>query len=61
MGFLTNLLSATVKTVLTPVAIAKDVVNVVVGEDANSTKKLLTSAKDDVEDAGDDLADGNLL
>lgn len=58
MGFLSNIVSATVKTVLTPVAVVKDVVNVATGEDANSTKKLLRSAKEDAEDAFDDLCDG---
>lgn len=61
MGFLTNLVSAAVKTVLTPVAVVKDVVNVATGEEADATKKLLESASDDVEEAGDDLADGNML
>ena len=31
MGFLTNMISATIKTVLTPVAIVKDVVNIATG------------------------------
>lgn len=61
MGFITNLISATVKTALTPLAVVKDAANVVTGAKADATKKLLESAKDDVEDAGDDLADGNLL
>ena len=61
MGFLSNLVSATVKTVLTPVAIAKDAVNIVTGEEADATKNLLTSAAEDVADAADDLGDGELL
>lgn len=61
MGFLTNLISATVKTALTPIAVVKDVVNVATGEDADATKKLLSSAAEDVSDAGDDLGDGELL
>ena len=60
MGFLSNMLSATVKTVLTPVAIVKDAVNVVTGEEADATKNLLLSAKEDVEDAFDDLGDAEL-
>lgn len=44
MGFLSNMLSATVKTVLTPVAIVKDAVNIVTGEEPDSTKNLLQSA-----------------
>ena len=61
MGFLSNLVSATVKTVLTPVAIAKDAVNIVTGEEADATKTLLTSAAEDVADAAEDLGDGELL
>ena len=53
--------SATVKTVLTPVAIVKDAVNVVTGEEADATKNLLNSAVEDVKEAGDDLGDGELL
>jgi len=61
MGFLTNMISATIKTALTPIAVVKDVVNVATGEDADATKKLLSSAAEDVSDAGDDLGDGELL
>lgn len=61
MGFLTNLVSATVKTVLTPVAIVKDVVDIVTGEDVNNTKKLLNSAANDVDEATDNLGDGEFL
>lgn len=61
MGFLSKMFSATVKTVLTPVAIVKDAVNVVTGEDADATKKLLESAAEDVKDAHDDLGDGEML
>lgn len=60
MGFLSNIISATVKTALTPVAIVKDAVNIVTGEDADATKKLLSSAKKDAEDAMDDLGDAEL-
>jgi hypothetical protein len=60
MGFLSNIISATVKTALTPVAVVKDVVNVATGEEADSTKKLLSSAKNDAADAFDDLGDGEL-
>jgi hypothetical protein len=61
MGFLTGLLSATVKTVLTPIAAIKDVKNVLDGEPAEATKELLGSAVNDVEDAFDDLGDGSIL
>jgi hypothetical protein len=58
MGFFSNIISATVKTVLTPVAVVKDVVNVATGEDADATKNLLSSAQEDASDAFDDLGDG---
>jgi hypothetical protein len=61
MSFLSNIFSATVKTVLTPVAIVKDVVNVATGEEPDATKELLASAGDDVSEATKDLADGNIL
>lgn len=61
MGFLSKMFSATVKTVLTPVAIVKDAVNVVTGEEADATKNLLESAGDDVKEATDDLGDGEML
>ena len=61
MGFLSGMFSAVVKTVLTPVAIVKDVVNIATGEEADATKSLLESAGDDVADAVDNLGDGNVL
>jgi hypothetical protein len=60
MGFFSNIISATVKTALTPVAIVKDVVNVATGEEANATKKLVKSAGEDAADAVDDLVDGEM-
>lgn len=61
MGFLSNMFSATVKTVLTPVAIVKDVVNVVIDEDVDTTKELIQSAIEDIEEGFDNLGDGELL
>lgn len=61
MGFFSNILSATVKTVMTPVAVVKDVVNVAIGEEADDTKKLIESAGDDVKQSTEDLADGEIL
>lgn len=61
MGFLSGMVSAVVKTALTPVAIVKDVVNVVTGEEANATKSLLESATEDVSDVADDLGDGDIM
>jgi hypothetical protein len=60
MGFFSNIISATIKTALTPVAVVKDVVNVVTGNEADTTKNLLESAKDDASDALDDLVDGEV-
>lgn len=59
MGFLTNLISATVKTVITPVAIVKDVVDVATGTEPQNTKNLLNSATKDVEQATDTLMGDN--
>lgn len=61
MGFLSGMFSAVVKTALTPVAIVKDAVNVVTGEEADAIKSLLESAAEDVSDAVDDLGDGEML
>ena len=61
MGFLSKLISATVKTALTPIAIVKDAVNVATGEEADATKDLLESAADDVIESGEDLCDGDVL
>ena len=61
MGFLTNMISATLKTVLTPVAVVKDVVNIATGEEADATKNLLSSAAEDVSEAADELGDGEFL
>jgi hypothetical protein len=61
MGFLTNLLSATVKTALTPVAVVKDAVNIATGEDVDATKDLLSSAVSDIAEGLDDLGDGEVL
>jgi len=58
MGFFSNIISATVKVALTPVAVVKDAVDIVVGNEADNTKDLLSSAGDDFIDAIDD-ATGN--
>lgn len=58
MGFLSNIVSATIKTALTPVAVVKDVVNVATGYEVDTTKNLLESAGDDVSDAIDDITGG---
>ena len=51
--FVTDITSAVVKVALTPIAVAKDAVNVVTGEEADATKELLKSAGDDLESAGE--------
>lgn len=61
MGFFSGMFSAAVKTALTPLAIVKDAVNVVTGQEVDDTKKLLESAGDDVKEATDDLADGEVI
>ena len=58
MGFLSNIVSATIKTALTPIAVVKDAVNIATGEDVDSTKDLLSSAADDASDAMDELFGG---
>lgn len=61
MGFLSEMFSAVVKTALTPVAIVKDAVDVATGQEPENTKELLKSAGQDVKDATDELADGEIL
>jgi hypothetical protein len=58
MGFFSNIVSATIKTALTPLAVVKDVVNVATGQEADATKNLLSSAGEDLEDAVDDATGG---
>ena len=61
MGFLSSIVGATVKTVLTPVAVVKDALNVVSGEPPDSTKELLESIVNDLSEGFDDLGDGEVL
>ncbi len=58
MGFFSNIISATVKTVLTPVAIIKDAVDIIKGEEPDNTKSLLQSAGEDLCDAVDEACGG---
>lgn len=60
MGFFSELISSAVKVTLTPVAVVKDVVNVVTSEDADATKELIQSAIEDVAQATEDLCEGDL-
>lgn len=55
MGFISSLASAAIKTALTPIAIAKDAVNVAIGAEVNSTKELLESASKDIDEATKDF------
>lgn len=50
-----HLISATVKTALTPIAVVKDAVNVATGEEPDATLNLLESAADDVQEAADEI------
>lgn len=61
MGFFLDLISASVKVVLTPVAVVKDVVNIVTDEEPDATKSLLESAVEDVQQAFEDMGDGEIL
>jgi hypothetical protein len=61
MGFFSKLISATVKTALTPIAIVKDAANVVTGDEPDTTKELLESASDDLKEATDDLGEGEMI
>ena len=61
MGFLSSIVSATIKTALTPFAVVKDAVNVVTGQEADATKRLLESSAEDVKESFDDLGDGEFL
>lgn len=55
MGFFGDILSATVKVAITPIAVAKDVVDVAIGVEPENTKKIVNSATDDISDAFSDL------
>lgn len=55
MGFFDNIISATVNTVLTPLAVAKDAVNVVTGQESDATKKHVEKITYDVEKSFDEF------
>lgn len=61
MGFFSNLLSGVVKSIITPVAIVVDVVDIAQGEEPNNTSNLTESAIEDLKQAVDDLTDGDIL
>jgi hypothetical protein len=58
MGFFSDIISATVKVALTPIAIVKDVVNIATGQEPDATKDLLQSAGEDLSDAVDEACGG---
>jgi len=60
MGFFGNIIGAAVKTVLTPVAVVKDVVNIATGEEADATKDHVEDVVENFGDALDNLCDGDL-
>lgn len=51
--FVGDVVSATVKVAITPIAVVKDVVNVATDKEPTAIKDLLDSAGDDLESAGD--------
>jgi hypothetical protein len=61
MGFFSSIIGATVKTVLTPVAVIKDAAEILTGDTPDTTKALLESIVEDLEEGFDDLGDGKVL
>ena len=61
MGFLTSLVSAAIKTAVTPLAVVVDIVDVVNGEVPESTVGLLSEVVEDTIDAGSDLIEGDIV
>jgi hypothetical protein len=55
MGFFTNILSATVKAVTTPIAVVEDAADILSGNEPKATEKQLKSIAKDVSDAVDDV------
>jgi len=61
MGSLGNLVGSAVKVVLTPVAVAVDVVEVVTGEgEVDNTKDVVEGAVEDLGEARDNITEGDL-
>jgi hypothetical protein len=61
MSLFGNLISATIKTALTPVALIADVVHVISGKEATSTIDMVASAIEDVKDGVDQGIEGDIL
>lgn len=60
MGFFSSMISGAVKTVLSPLAVVKDAVDVVTGNEPTATKDLVESTVKDAKEAIDNLTDGEL-
>jgi len=60
MGFLSGLAGTVTKTLILPVAIVDDAVNVVTGQDVDTTRILVEDTVDDLSDAINDLCDGEM-
>lgn len=58
MGFLGNIFSAGVKTVLTPIVVVKDIVS---DDDNYTTSDHVEDIIDDIEEGCEDLGEGDLL
>jgi hypothetical protein len=61
MSLFSNLISATIKTALTPVALVTDVVHVIKGEEATSTINMVVSATEDVKDGVSQGIEGDII
>lgn len=61
MSFLSNILNATVKVALLPVAIAKDVVNVATGETPEATANMVSSAIEDAKSGITQAIEGDVV
>lgn len=54
-NFLSDVASATIKTVASPIAVVKDVVDIAIGDEPVATKKLIKSVGNDLTDAFDEM------
>jgi hypothetical protein len=61
MSLFSNLISAAIKTTLSPVALITDVVHVIGGEEPTSTIDIVTSATEDVADGLSDAVEGDII
>jgi hypothetical protein len=61
MSLFSNLINATIKTALTPVALIADVVHVINGEEPASTINMVVSATEDVKDGISQGIEGDIV